>query len=145
MVSKSKKPGFKGVVFFPERESLQRGVRLLHVPITQLVKDGEGKEHLTFRTVTLLPGANFVDAADWEVCKKFSQIARRLEAGVIVESSVASDKNSPAGLPEVEASVIVENTYDARLLKVWEKDDGRSSVEKAIASRSKVLENGDAK
>ena len=141
----AKKVGYKGVVFFPERESLQRGVRLLHIPIKQLIRDSEGGEHLGFRSITLLPGANFVESGDWEICKQYSQVARRLEAGVIVESSVASDKNSPAGLPEVEAGVIVENTYDAQLLKAWEKDDSRSSVEKAINKRSKVLENGEAK
>jgi hypothetical protein len=85
------------------------------------------------KKVVLKPGANEVDDALWEKCKKSKIVAFYVENGDLVEQ----DSRPLSKRPESSACALVKQTWDPEMLARWHQDDERPAVRKAISDQIK--------
>jgi hypothetical protein len=88
------------------------------------------------------PGANELDAAEFEAATKDSPVWRKwFEDGDIkVEAKADEEGGALAQLDSKKAIKLVADTFDRDLIALWQDNEKRPEVKKALRKRDELLE-----
>lgn len=86
--------------------------------------------------IVLMPGINQVSNPHWEQMKHNPLIQKRIEKGLIEAAAGAGEVDDDiAKLHHKQATKLIEDTFDVKLLNRWLDVDTRPAVQRAIASQ----------
>lgn len=111
--------------------------------------------------VTFLPGVNVVDTAKLKTLRENKAFDARFSTKIVktegpdqpqhigsFELVAGAEVQNEAGalkkMEPKEAAAVIEETFDARLLDKWLKDEGRDSVRAAIHEQKQLISTGKA-
>jgi len=106
---------------------------------------------VTINSISLKPGINTVNGAEWAVARKHPSIVKRIEAGLIVEESdMEENTNENVVLSEADldhlkllkvpqANALVKETFDLELLEGWSKKEDRNQVKGTLKKQIELL------
>lgn len=109
------------------------------------IRIGEGKDAIALPEIRLTPGVNSIPKAQWEGLLKHPPFAMALryyqdQPGVLTVRQPPADQSPDADLSIKaftipEATQLIQDTNDVKLLQTWQDEDDRKGVQRAIAEQ----------
>ena len=110
---------------------------------------GEGKDAIALPEIRLTPGVNSIPRAQWEGLQKHPPFAMALryyqdQPGVLVVRQPPAGQSADADLSIKnfsipEATQLIQDTNDVKLLQSWQDEDDRKGIQRAIAEQLEKL------
>lgn len=95
------------------------------------------------QSIRLMPGANEVEAEQWDRAKRAATIQWELKNGVLKETvpqlRKGKEQSMLAAMSTTAAAKLIGNTFNLEQLNTWMGEDGRPQVQKALRDQADLI------